>query len=462
MLQNTGFSSASMISPALSVSGPQPVWMILNEARERAFTGEVVFETDPEVFAYFDNGIVYFAERASDTSLARRLVDAGVLDGVQLERGTIRLGDVEHLGRLFDRDPSVDRDAVMVMAETVTEELIAELANTAVVRARVTAYRHHRSGLHRWFVAPIEAPTPAWPPSGVAPLGAGLVDDLPGLGIAVNELVIEWDDPIGTVPVLDDLDAGDDRDEEVSADDFGAMMLEALRAHTDIADPVVVDTAVTDTVAADTVAADTVAADAVVGDQIVAAEVVFDEIDDVVDAEVLPATQDADEFDFSVVWPDEPADGDESANGALHLEMPDLALAEQPEVFDAEVSDDVAEAVRRAVAALESATIETPEITAQLPQVDEQWLTAVAPHATSAMSTDEPAAGRSGSSGFGFAPPTMDTRAEVLYGRTATERAAGVSSSTVDVAVAAEVNSGSDERTSALRRLIGSLRRKDH
>jgi delta 1-pyrroline-5-carboxylate dehydrogenase len=47
--------------------------MTLNDARERSFTGEIVFETEPEVRAYLDNGVVYFAERATDVGLARRL-----------------------------------------------------------------------------------------------------------------------------------------------------------------------------------------------------------------------------------------------------------------------------------------------------------------------------------------------------------------------------------------------------
>jgi hypothetical protein len=81
------------------VNGPQPVWMTLNEARERAFTGEIVFEADPEVLAYLDNGIVYYAERGADDPLGQRLLEAGVVDTEQLERGTVRVGDVEHLGR---------------------------------------------------------------------------------------------------------------------------------------------------------------------------------------------------------------------------------------------------------------------------------------------------------------------------------------------------------------------------
>ncbi|HSP28519.1 MAG TPA: hypothetical protein VLN74_08215, partial [Ilumatobacteraceae bacterium] len=65
MMHNTGITAETPEVAALVVDGPQPVWMTLNAARERAFTGEIVFETDPEVFAYLDNGIVYYAERAS-------------------------------------------------------------------------------------------------------------------------------------------------------------------------------------------------------------------------------------------------------------------------------------------------------------------------------------------------------------------------------------------------------------
>ena len=67
MMHNTGIKSGSSeaSTAALSVSGSQPGWMTLDEARERAFTGEIVFEVDPEVLAYLDNGVVYYAERAS-------------------------------------------------------------------------------------------------------------------------------------------------------------------------------------------------------------------------------------------------------------------------------------------------------------------------------------------------------------------------------------------------------------
>ena len=194
MFHNTGIT-AETSAAALVVNGAQPVWLTLNDARERAFTGEIVFETDPEVFAYLDHGIVYYAERATDASLGSRLLEAEVIDQTQLDRGTVRVGDIEHLGRLFDRDPSVDRDAVVVVAEAATAELVADLANRVTATARVTAYRHHPSGVHRWFVAPLEPVALQRPVGAVAQLDSTVVDQLPGLGFAdTDELTIEWDE----------------------------------------------------------------------------------------------------------------------------------------------------------------------------------------------------------------------------------------------------------------------------
>ena len=84
------------------------------------------------------------------------------------------------------------------MTETSTEELIAELANHAVTTVRVTAYRHHPSGVHRWFVTQFDAQGAArqiGPISQVDPI-AGL--ELTSLDLVADvhdeELIIEWDE----------------------------------------------------------------------------------------------------------------------------------------------------------------------------------------------------------------------------------------------------------------------------
>ena len=529
MMHNTGIKSGSAetATGALSVTGPQPAWMTLDEARERAFTGEIVFEVDPEVLAYLDNGIVYYAERASDVPLGRRLLEAGVVDTGQLERGTVRVGDVEHLGRLFDRDASVDRDAVLVVTETATEALIAELANQAVTTVRVTAYRHHPSGVHRWFVAQLDHVAAAGSMPSVPQMEMAAVDELSGLDLGAEELTIEWDEfddgptDVVTLPEVDEFElamfdpfregAEGDTDIDGSAD------REAEAASVEFADASVAESIDVDGVDAE------------------ASEGAEPEADDET-IDIVPV-DDAD-FHFEVTWPDgteEPValhadvvdspEGSDASNdapafvetddGELQFEIPPLELTDDEAAAD-EVPDDVASAVRRAIAAIESAagapilpTGETPTVEAAVPaepvesespptpatgwvdvepvdgDVDSVGVSAAAEITTQFAAVEsEPAP-----QGFGgFAPPTMDMRAEVMYAKleeamleeamheSPVEAAADSVGDHADSApmppsngVASVVfvddepeSEPADERSSALRRLIGSLRRKDH
>jgi hypothetical protein len=583
-------SKKSNESAALSANGPQPVWMTLNEARERAFTGEIIFEVDPEVLAYLDNGVVYYAERAADASLGRRLLDAGVIDASQLERGTVRVGDVEHLGRLFDRDPSVDRDSVLVVAETATEDLITELANEAITTIRVTAYRHHPSGVHRWFVAPAESVANQRPISEVAQLDTTVVDDLPGLPIAsadisAEELTIEWEEsldgfeelePLPTIDALDasmleamldgsrDLDVeiildapedeiGDwdqsvealldfttepDTDDVVQIDpedlaDVVELPLETadeevdvarngdastvvedleevleledvveveeelwIEVHDDLALPegdlwteetdetlVNVEAAeevgpeahdVSEMVIEEQVAEDLIIEEMAITDDAVIEEEVVEEmaVDDVVIADAGPDwnLDSADytvDLEYQVVWPDDDGIVDEdpdaleeagpvveAAEGGLYFEMPPLDLTDEP-ASNEEVPDDVADAVRRAIAAIESAAAGAPSIA---PISD--------PGPGDIDAPDAPA-----TSGLGaFAPPSVDTSAEALYSQWEAAASEAATASEGD-AVSMEFDGDestegaedeASERSSALRRLIGSLRRKGH
>ena len=215
MIHQTDYDAAGAGAPEagrhITSPSPQPCWMALDAARDQAFTGEIVFDAEPEVRVYLDNGVAYYAERADDDTLGRRLIDAGLIDAVQLERGMVRVGDVEHLGRLFDRDPTVDRDAVMVVTEDATEHVLADLANNVIAASRSTAYRHHESGVHRWFVAPVSGGYMTRPVSDVAPLDNSVVEDLPGLpsaetGSIGDELRIEWDLPIADLSPTPDSD----------------------------------------------------------------------------------------------------------------------------------------------------------------------------------------------------------------------------------------------------------------
>jgi hypothetical protein len=183
---------------------PRPGWIVLDAVRDRRFTGEVrcnVTGGVGDVTVYADRGVIYLAERADDTSLGARLVDAGVLSAAQLERGAMRVGETEHLGRLFERVPSVDRHRVILSTELMTEECTGRLATWRVAGVQVTPYRHHPSGVHRWsqpVVLQPGDPLPA-PPADAAPVASAppeslfstrLVDDLTDL-----DEVIKWNEP---------------------------------------------------------------------------------------------------------------------------------------------------------------------------------------------------------------------------------------------------------------------------
>ena len=486
MSHNTGITTNATELAALAIDGLQPAWMTLNAARERAFTGEIVFETDPEVIAYFDHGIVYYAERATDASLGRRLIDAGVLDVEQLDRGMVRVGDIEHLGRLFDRDPSVDRDAVVVVAELATEELIADLANRAITTVRVTGYRHHASGVHRWFVAPLDPAGPRRPVSAVAQLDSTVFDCLPGLPFSgAEELTIEWDehfDEANGAAVDDAFDVsmfGSSGESLVDSDELDTDAFELTLDLVEFTDDVeslddefVLD-ALDEELVLDSLDVDTIEE---VDEELVLDSLDVDTIEEVDEAITASTEVDrSDAFEFLVMWPDgseEPATEasayvedagsitdelvvTEFDDGNLEFSMPPLELSDEPEFADADVPDDVADAVRRAIAAIESASVAAP--------------------AVAALEYDEPPVVAGPAEALGdFAPPTMAMRAEVLYGLTDDE-----TNGTADAApmlgealptgavvsadgAAEESSGGGSERSSALRRLIGSLRRKDH
>ncbi len=567
MIHNTETATESVDTGALVIDGPQPVWMTLNDAREQAFTGEITFEGDPEVLAYLDNGVVYFAERVGDAQLGQRLLDAGVLDATQLERGLVRLGDLEHLGRLFDRDPSINRDAVVVTAELFTEELISDIANRTIANARVVAYRHHPSGLHRWFVAPIDQPVVARPIGAIGQLDGTVIDDLPSLPYVLDddELMIEWDAMVDTELDIDDVEAMDESEirtgeitEIITPEEFDADALELsleLAEFVDDADEQV-DPPDFELVDIDFDDADTEPKPWTPRRSTprrtrrcpIWSSPIVDDVDHLDDDVEVPALQmpelefdddalvvdhadadtdgeaDGDDFEFSVVWPDgseQLADGaaadlddsldveptfTETDDGELQFSMPPLTLSDEPEVADAEVPDDVADAVRRAIAAIESASVGEPDVDVDLGDVVPETADVEISHArdhrmSRSRSTPPPWRSPRWRSPRWRSPRwrpilpawTRSSRRPRLRRRQTASpdslrrrwqrgrkcstarcptmallsqsprRLPTLAGQTPAMATSADGSGGQgDERSSALRRLIGSLRRKDH
>lgn len=184
----------------LASTMPRPGWVVLDAARDHRFTGELLFDSSPPVRVYFDRGDIYMAERVTDPSLGSRLVDAGAITTTQFELGSVRIGRSEHLGRLFERVTGLDRDAVIIAAELLSEECLGWLAPQRISDVGSAPYRHHESGMHLWHRseaitdpvpgASLPAPTALDSPVSLDPPVPQLVP-----GDEFLEGLIEWDEP---------------------------------------------------------------------------------------------------------------------------------------------------------------------------------------------------------------------------------------------------------------------------
>lgn len=131
--------------------GPRPAWQVIDAAREMRLTGELMLTTTPMTRIYLRDGVVYFADKATDGGLGIRLVLEGVLTRAQLSNGTVLVNGAEHLGRLFERDTTVDRDAVELAVEMFVDDVLTQVAEETVDQWQIALYKRHPSGVDRWY-----------------------------------------------------------------------------------------------------------------------------------------------------------------------------------------------------------------------------------------------------------------------------------------------------------------------
>lgn len=148
--------------------GPRPAWQVIEAARRRYLTGQLVLDTDPVTNIYLRDGQVYFAERTSDGALPVRLMVEGVITRAQMQKATLQVSGVEHLGRMFERDETIDRDAVELCVELMTDEVLTSIANSPVTTWSLQLYQRHPSGLDRWLPTRVEVITHLVPSEGAA------------------------------------------------------------------------------------------------------------------------------------------------------------------------------------------------------------------------------------------------------------------------------------------------------
>ena len=130
---------------------PRPAWQVIEAVRRRYLTGELTLPTTPATRIYLRDGLIYFAERSSDGTLPIRLMVEGVITREQMQGATVIVNGVEHVGRMFDSDPSIDRASVELCVELFTDDVLVAVANEVVPSYELTLYRRHPSGIDRWY-----------------------------------------------------------------------------------------------------------------------------------------------------------------------------------------------------------------------------------------------------------------------------------------------------------------------
>ena len=138
---------------------PRPAWQVIEAARRQILTGELSLATTPKTHVYLRDGHVYFAERTTDGGLGVRLLVEGIITRQQMGKGALLVSGVEHLGRMFQRDPSIDRQSVELCVELMTDDVLTSVANDVVDHYTMTMYKRHPNGIDRWLPNRIEVIT---------------------------------------------------------------------------------------------------------------------------------------------------------------------------------------------------------------------------------------------------------------------------------------------------------------
>jgi len=138
---------------------PRPAWRVIEAARRQMLTGELSLATTPTTRVYLRDGQVYFAERTTDGGLGVRLLVEGVITRQQMGKGALLVSGVEHLGRMFQRDPSIDRQPVELCVELMTDDVLTSVADDMVDHYTMTMYKRHPNGIDRWLPNRIEVIT---------------------------------------------------------------------------------------------------------------------------------------------------------------------------------------------------------------------------------------------------------------------------------------------------------------
>lgn len=129
----------------------EPIWGFVAQLGRERFTGQVDVGATTRIELFATEGRVYFAQKVDDPPLGARLVATGALTTEQLRNGSVKVGDTVSLARLFTRVPELDRDAVELMADRFTQQVLEAHAHRPVGLPTLHPFRHHPSGIQQWY-----------------------------------------------------------------------------------------------------------------------------------------------------------------------------------------------------------------------------------------------------------------------------------------------------------------------
>ena len=187
---------------------PRPSWQVIEAARRQMLTGELSLATTPATRLYLRDGQVYFAERSTDGGLGVRLLVEGVITRQQMGKGALLVSGVEHLGRIFQRDASIDRQSVELCVELMTDDVLVSVANDVIDHYTMTMYKRHQNGIDRWLPNRVEvithivaAPSLAEPDAVITPGDGPHVNTVDPLApVAVAKAIVPEPAPPAVAP----------------------------------------------------------------------------------------------------------------------------------------------------------------------------------------------------------------------------------------------------------------------
>jgi hypothetical protein len=140
-----------MTEPAIQ-SDSRLAWDVIETICTARFTGQVSIVTAiGTTNVYMTRGLIYFAEHSNEIPIGDRASAAGAIPAELLpDEGSI-LRALADLDALFAGQPAWAREAVEEVIQLETERTLTEICDQPVVSLDSTMYRHHPSGIDRWF-----------------------------------------------------------------------------------------------------------------------------------------------------------------------------------------------------------------------------------------------------------------------------------------------------------------------